>query len=131
MKNLTFVQTTWRNLWNRTRFFYSQLIKSDPQGTTEATTHNAHINRLLDGLAAEKQLALNYLMTTWEDYSKTSAKDVFKVRLKLIKKLGTGDSILAAGGTIDQKQGLNKEGDKKCTKHPHLYCKCTCNQFVP
>lgn len=38
------------------------------------------MSRLL-GLSEEKKVTMNYLMSTWNDRGKNTAKDVFKVRL--------------------------------------------------
>lgn len=49
---------------------YSRLMKTDPQGTTEASTHHAHMKRLFESLSAEQQIKMHLLMSTWEYRSK-------------------------------------------------------------
>lgn len=41
---------------------HSSLMKANPQGTTEASTHLAHMTRLLDDLSQDQQLTMNYLL---------------------------------------------------------------------
>lgn len=87
-------------------------MKADPNGTVEASTHSAHMTRLLDGLATDQQLNMNYLIATWDDRINATAKDVIKFDLKLIKDLGTGDALLAAAAGIGKEQGKKQSGDK-------------------
>ena len=81
---------------------HSRLMKADPVGTEEASAHAAHLNRLLDGLSLEQKLAMNYLFSTWEDRTKATAKDVFKVGLKLSNDLSSNDGVLAASAALGQ-----------------------------
>lgn len=41
---------------------YSRLVKAEPQGITEASTHPAHMTRLLGQLPSEQQLTMDYFM---------------------------------------------------------------------
>lgn len=41
----------------------SRRMKADPQGITEASTHPAHMTRMLDGQTDDKQITMNYLMS--------------------------------------------------------------------
>ena len=99
---------------------HSCLMKSDPMGSAEASTHSAHMNRLLDGLNTDQKLAMNYLLSTWEDRSTATAKDVFKVGLKLVNDLGSNNGLLA-GAACFGKDG--KQKNEKCPKHPFLFHK--------
>lgn len=60
---------------------HSRLMKADPQGATEASIQPAHLTRLLDGLSTDQQLNIKYIMSSWNDRSRATAKDVFKVEL--------------------------------------------------
>lgn len=50
---------------------HSRLMKADPQGTTEASIHPAHMSRLSYGLSDDQKITMNYLMSCWEYRSKT------------------------------------------------------------
>lgn len=70
--------------------------------------------RLLDGLAVDQKLTMNYLMRTWEDHPRASAIDVFKVGPKLTNDLGTKGPVLSAASVTGEKQGKSKTGEDKC-----------------
>lgn len=46
---------------------------------------------------------MNYLMSSGDDRIKSSAKDVFKVDLKLSKDLGIRESILEASAALGKR----------------------------
>lgn len=71
-------------------------MKADPMSSAKASTHPAHMDRLLDGITVDQKLSMNYLCSTWEYRSKATSKDVFKVGLKLTNDLGTKNGILGA-----------------------------------
>lgn len=77
---------------------HSRLIKADPTGTAELLITQHIWIVFWTGLSTEQKLSMNYFPSLWEDLSKTLAKDVFKVGLKLASQfelandLGTGDS---------------------------------------
>lgn len=41
---------------------HSRLMKADPKGTTEDSTHQAHMTKLLDGLSNNQTSSVNYLV---------------------------------------------------------------------
>lgn len=102
---------------------HSKLMKADPQAKSEASTHAPHMNRLLDGITPEQRLTRNYQFSTWENCTKSTAKYVFKVGLKLVNDLGSGDTVLAAAAATGNKQGNPKEGDDEYPIHPCLFHK--------
>lgn len=102
---------------------HSRLMKADPMENAEASTYAAHMNRLLDGLASKQKLAMNYLFYTWKDRSKASAKNVYKVGLKLVKYLSNEGKILAATANPRKNQSKQKSSNDKCPKHPFLFHK--------
>lgn len=109
---------------------YSRLMKADRQEMTEASTHHANMTRLLDCLSQEQQLTMNYQMSSWEDRSKASAEEEFKVGLKLTKYLGQSTSILGAAAVAGNLKAKLKNNDDKCPKYPYLYhqwSKCDLN----
>lgn len=101
----------------------SGLMRADPQASEDASTHKAHMDRLLDGLASEQKLTMNYLISTREERRKETAIDVFKVGLKFINDLGTADSVIAAAAMAGAKQGKYKTGEYKCPRRPYLFHK--------
>lgn len=109
---------------------HSRLMRADPMRSTEASTHAAHMNRLLVGLSAEQKLSVNSLFSTWEDRSKATAKDVLKIGLKISNYLSTSDGILAAAAALGNNQGKSRSNPEKIPKHPYLlhkWSKCDLN----
>lgn len=102
---------------------HSSLIQANSHATEDESTHKAHMDKHFDGLTAYKNLTMKHLMSTWEDRSKETKIDVFKVGLKLIKDLCTADFVLAAADTARAKQGKPRTGDAKCPKHPYRFHK--------
>lgn len=58
-------------------------MTADSQGSTEASKHPPHMTRMLDDLSDDQKIIMNYLTSFWDDRGKASAKDVFKLVLKL------------------------------------------------
>lgn len=73
------------------------------------------MSRLLGGLSDDQQMTMNYLMSCWEDRSNASAKDVFKVGLKLNKYFGKQVTVFGAGSISNKK---TKKSERKQRKMP-------------
>lgn len=63
---------------------------------------------------------MKYLMLTWDDRTKSTAKDVFNVRWELIKDLEKLAPVSGAAEASGKKQEEKSSGDK-CPKNPYLY----------
>lgn len=87
-------------------------MKADPQGTTEASTHVAHMFRLLEELSEYQQLTMSYLMSCWDDRSKAAGKNLFQVELKLSKDLENQASVLEAAPVSNKQHGKKSSTDK-------------------
>lgn len=87
---------------------HSRLRKSDRKGTSESSNHQAHMCRLLDGLSDEQQITMNYLMSAWNDRSKASAINVFKMGLKLNKDLGKSGYVFEQLQSLENNERKNK-----------------------
>lgn len=100
----------------------SLLMKAYSQETTKATTHPAHMSRLLDDLSDYQQTTMSYLMSFWEDRGKASAKNVLKVGFNRNKDLGKTWSVLGTKA-VSCRQSKVKSSNDKCLKHSYLHHK--------